>query len=89
MNEAAAVKTIIFEDHQQDFLEWDIDAGGMVVACRPFQGAVWCGRRVVNPDVEPGEQVFVTVDELAYMEIDHTMPVKYPVAAVISAERQE
>lgn len=42
------MKTIVFEDHGQDFLEWDIDGKGIVVGCRPFQGSIWCGIRVLN-----------------------------------------
>lgn len=42
------MKTITFEDQGQDFLEWDIDDKGVVVGCRPFQGSIWCGLRVLN-----------------------------------------
>lgn len=45
---AIAVKTIVFTDHFQDFLEWDLNAAGNVVACRPFQGSIWCDARVTN-----------------------------------------
>lgn len=41
------MKTIKLEDHGQDFLEWDIEKG-RVVGCRPFQGSVWIGTRVLN-----------------------------------------
>lgn len=40
--------TIRFEDHGQDFLEWDIDSKGIVVDSRPFQAFVWCGGKVTN-----------------------------------------
>ena len=36
---------IVFEDHGQDFLEWDI-IDGVVADCRPFQRGVWKGTRV-------------------------------------------
>ena len=42
------MKTIVFEDDGQDFLEWDLDPEGKVVECRPFQGDIWCGNVVVN-----------------------------------------
>lgn len=42
------MKTLKIEDHGQDFLEWDIDDNGVVIACRPFQGFVWCGMIVLN-----------------------------------------
>lgn len=37
--------TVTFQDHGQDFLEWDID-GGKVVGCRPFQASIWCGLEI-------------------------------------------
>lgn len=46
--QTVAIKTITFSDHGQDFLEWDLDATGRVVACRPFQGSTWCKATVTN-----------------------------------------
>lgn len=43
-----AVKTIRFQDHGQDFLEWDLAADGQVVDCRPCQAWMWCRARVTN-----------------------------------------
>lgn len=37
--------TVRFEDHGQDFLEWDIREG-RVVNCRPFQKSIWCGLEI-------------------------------------------
>lgn len=45
---AKVAATITFEDHGQDFLEWDLDAEGTVIDSRPFQAFTWCGRQVVN-----------------------------------------
>lgn len=45
---AKVATTIRFEDHGQDFLEWDLDAVGKVIECRPLQGWAWCKRTVVN-----------------------------------------
>lgn len=45
---AKVVTTIRFEDHGQDFLEWDLDVNGKVIECRPFQASIWCGRLVMN-----------------------------------------
>jgi hypothetical protein len=50
-------KTIVFEDHGQDFLEWDLTVDGGVIGCRPFQASVWVGCRVVNFNVEVGDCV--------------------------------
>lgn len=51
------MKTIIFEDNKQDFLEWDIDENNTVVACRPFQGRMWCGCMVDSSSVHPGAHI--------------------------------
>lgn len=45
---AAVGYTIHFEDHGQDFLEWDVDVTGKVVGCRPSQASVWCGLQVLE-----------------------------------------
>jgi len=44
----AVHQTIALEDHGQDFLEWDLDADGNIIACRPAQGWLWTQRRVIN-----------------------------------------
>jgi hypothetical protein len=49
--------TIVFVDEGQDFLEWDIDEKGVVVACRPFQDWVWVGTKVLNKDIKPGDRL--------------------------------
>ncbi len=46
--------TVYFEDHGQDFLEWDIE-DGVVVACRPFQGWLWNGTKVLNTEIRQGD----------------------------------
>lgn len=48
------MKTIVLEDHGQDFLEWDIDEKGVVVGVRPFQEWLWKGTRVLNKIVREG-----------------------------------
>lgn len=40
--------TISFEDHGQDFLQWDLDASGKVVESRPGQAWLWCKKTVTN-----------------------------------------
>jgi len=42
------MRTLVFEDNGQDFLEWDIDDKGVVVASRPFQNSVWKGTIVTR-----------------------------------------
>lgn len=71
--------TIVFEDHGQDFLEWDVDDDGVVVGCRPFQAPFWCGVIVEYPDdLKPGDLVFfyrgnTVVNNIKYpvMEVRH------------------
>lgn len=66
--------TVTFKDHGQDFIEWDI-AEGKVVACRPFQAAVWCGTEI-HCTPKPREQLRITGHDgkLTY--------VKFPLARV-------
>lgn len=72
------VTTIHFEDHGQDFLEWDIDDNGAVVDCRPFQRWHWCGGFVLNTCIQPG-------DIVAYSKPPHRlMAVRYPIARITS-----
>lgn len=51
--------TVHFEDHGQDFLEWDIE-DGVVVACRPFQDWLWNGTKVNNTDIKLGDKLDIT-----------------------------
>jgi len=53
------MQTIHFEDHGQDFLEWDIEDGA-VVDCRPFQGWLWNGTKVHSTDIRPGLLLGIT-----------------------------
>lgn len=68
--------TVHFEDHGQDFLEWDLDEHGQVVACRPFQALVWCGKRVMAPPVV-GQKL-----HLRRPDGSETL-INYPVAKVV------
>jgi hypothetical protein len=53
--------TIEFEDNGQDFLEWDIDSAGVVIACRPLQGWLWVGRQTIGtPKI--GERIAIGSD---------------------------
>ncbi len=66
------MKTIYFEDHGQDFLEWDIDDEGFVVDCRPAQSDIWNGHHVLNhSSLKKGDKVLRdhedgTTDEIKY-----------------------
>jgi len=71
------ITKITFEDHGQDFLEWDVDENGEVIHSRPFQNQVWSGGFIWNEQVNTG-------DKIIYMSprSDHPIEIKYPVVAV-------
>lgn len=64
------MKRIFFEDDGQDFLEWDINEEGEVVACRPFQGWVWIGVKVHNKDIKPGDHLDITLPDGRWMPVE-------------------
>lgn len=76
------VKTIIFVDYGQDYLEWDIDHLGKVIDCRPFQSSFWCGSQLKNHQhIQAGD----------FAEISRTDPISgallekfivYPIEAI-------
>jgi hypothetical protein len=69
--------TVHFEDHGQDFLQWDIDAHGVVVASRPFQADQWCGSVLVG-DAVPGATLrYVSPHD------GQERSIRYPVAKVV------
>lgn len=70
--------TIHFSDHGQDFLEWDVDAWGVVVDSRPYQKRIWYGAEIVG-EVKPGELVHFRQDDAELKTI------KYPVFMVTVA----
>lgn len=66
--------TVTFEDHGQDFLEWDI-RDGYVVGCRPFQADIWCGLQVHStPGVGQKLAIINVLGDFSY--------IKYPLTKV-------
>jgi hypothetical protein len=65
--------TIFFVDEGQDFLEWDIDDKGKVVACRPFQGDIWIGTTVHNKDIKPGDLLDITTSDGMRHQLIHAV----------------
>jgi len=57
MSAVNATSTIFFEDKGQDFLEWDLDENNEVVGCRPGQGWVWIGSKVMNKVIKVGGKI--------------------------------
>lgn len=43
-----AARCVRFDHHGQPFKEWDLDAAGVVIACRPAGAEVWLGVTVLN-----------------------------------------
>jgi len=73
-----APHTIHFEDHGQDFLEWDVDEHGVVTDSRPYQAWCWKGSVLIN-NAEPGGLVaYVSTGDGAR----HT--IRYPVSKVVT-----
>lgn len=69
--------TVHFEDHGQDFLEWDIDAKGVVTESRPFQTNQWKGCVLVS-DAAAGQQLrYVSVHD------GKEYSIRYPVTKVV------
>lgn len=67
---------IEFEDHNQDFLRWEIDEDAMVIDCQPFQRRFWCGLNVLNKDA---------LKVGGFVEIDGhhgAMTIKYPIKSI-------
>ena len=50
---------IEFEDHGQDFLYWQLDADGKVVASMPYQSEIWNGTIVNLKELKLGEQPLI------------------------------
>jgi hypothetical protein len=70
--------TVTFEDHGQDFLEWDI-ASGVVVGCRPFQAGIWCGHEIYGTPKQ-GECIQFMNSR------NETTCIKYPIAKVVETK---
>jgi hypothetical protein len=65
------VITVFFVDECQDFLEWDIDDEGKVVACRPFQADIWVGCQVHNKDIKRGDLLDFTAPDGFHSQLIH------------------
>lgn len=65
--------TVFFKDEGQDFLEWDINDEGKVVACRPFQGDIWIGTTVHNKDIKPGNLLDFTAADGFHAQLIHAV----------------
>lgn len=63
--------TIVFVDQGQDFLEWDLNSEGEVIACRPFQSWVWVGGKVENKDIKRGDLLTYTSKDGARHQLIH------------------
>ncbi len=77
--EAVTIITVTFEDHMQDFLEWDI-CDREVIDCRPFQASLWVGSRLLEPmdALKVGHKVRI----IPPMEGIGELRIKYPLTKV-------
>lgn len=75
------MKTIVFKDCGQDFLEWDLNQDGIVIDCRPFQSWLWKGSKVEYPDpLKVGDRPEVQTVEGRYLTL------KYPIIEIREAD---
>ena len=66
------MRTIVFVDDGQDFLEWDIDKEGKVVGCRPYQAWLWVGMIVQNKgQIKPGDLISYTDTRGGWHQLIH------------------
>ena len=65
--------TVFFVDDGQDFLEWDVNDKGEVVECRPFQGDVWVGTKILDKEFGPGAYLNITTTDGAYRRLIHAV----------------
>lgn len=75
--------TIEFEDHGQDFLEWDIEfthsdyALGKVIDSRPFQKDIWDKYFVISGKPEEKQYVSISTDPDSKV-----IKIQYPITKV-------
>lgn len=76
------MKTILFVDYGQDFLEFDVDETGTVIDVRPFQHWVWAGIKVIDHHaIERGDYVQFEREERGRVERKW---LAYPVDGVVA-----
>ncbi len=70
--------TVEFEDDGQDFLEWDLERDPdaseptyTVIACRPLQGWVWEGTKVLADDIQAGDSLHLITPRGSDMRLVH------------------
>lgn len=69
------ITRITFKDEGQDFLTWDINSDGQIIACKPFQFSIWKQWNVMNKRFTVGRLIHLR-------KADATMTVKYPIEKV-------
>ena len=73
---------ITFEDHGQDFLEWTVDKDGNLLACTPFQYAVWEKFRILNKRFRIGGLVRIEKKQPSQPGEMETITIKYPIIQI-------
>ncbi|WP_418648854.1 hypothetical protein ACNQFN_11340 [Thauera butanivorans] len=75
--------TVVFEDHGQDFLKFDIK-GGRVIDARPFQSDMWSGAEVINETIHRGDHI-----ALRHEHSSGVRTIRYPIDAVLPLKEGE
>jgi hypothetical protein len=76
--------TIRFDDDGQDFLEWDVDAEGKVVASRPGQAWLWVGTRVLTRPI-PGKMIEIQNAHTGPATLRHKVQSVVPCGKAVAA----
>ena len=71
---------IHFEDHGQDFLEWNIDKDGYVLDSKPFQRNIWAGKFTIPMTAEKGKKLAIWLNGESW--------VNYPIKKIITMENK-
>lgn len=83
--------TVKFEDHGQDFLEFDVEADGKIVGVRPFQFSTWSKHKVMNMEwLKVGNWVVLDDIHGAFSKKPGGMlRIKYPIKSIVKANKHE
>jgi len=74
---------IMFEDHGQDFIYWQLDETGKVIDCQPFQQWLWEGAIVLNHQrLAVGIHPVITKPGV----IEGLLTMKYPIEKIVCVE---
>lgn len=83
------MKTIHFVDYGQDCLSWDINAQGVIVACRPYNDPYFVGKQLLNHEtVERGDFATIETRDPLTDQVKNKF-ITYPINEVFNHARQK